>query len=356
MPPLLLPKTEAQGWVAPMAAPTPAPAPKPAAQNQLYWVGSDGNVWFRDSTGKVSNQGTPIDLMDNGFNSSMFSAEATRINDPNPGRVSTTDMTYGSSGGSSAPTYKDTTAARNATQVSIDSLGTVLNNALTGADGEYNSVIDAYNSEDAENLTKYKGDVEKNEISRDEGTQASLLSAARGSRGLYSTLASLGALGGTGRTLANRAISTEANAELGEGEKSFETNVSNLFNSRSALEKQEKQRRLDAEKIKTDAKQSAEFDYYKGNQDLAKEMAGLWTDAGNTAEAGNWLNRSSTYTPEMAKRTKVTPGQYAKTPLAYSAPEMSKYLGGQSSTAVNVAANSPINGALYTSTKKRDEL
>jgi hypothetical protein len=253
-------------------------------------------------------------------------------------------------------TYKDTTASRNATQNSINSLDTILNNALTGAEAEYGSVIGAYDLEDAANLNKYKGDVETNEITRDENTQASLLGAARGSRGLYATLASIGALGGTGRTLANRAIATEANADLGAGEKSFETNASNLFDARSAVEKQEKQRRLDAEKIKTDARQSAEYDYYKGNQDLAKEMAGYWSDAGNMGEAASWIDRSSGYTPELAKRTKVNPGKYATTPLQYSKPELSKYVGGMNSTAVNVAGGNPINGAVYTSTKKREEL
>jgi hypothetical protein len=324
------------------------------ANNQVYWVGQDGNVWFKDNTGKVTNQGKAINLQDNGFDSQMLSAEATRINDPNP--IANPDPTLRATDNGGGNTYKDTGAARNATQVSIDSLGTILNNALAGADGEYSSVIDAYNTEDAANKAKYEGDVQKNEINRDESTQASLLGAARGSRGLYATLASLGALNGTGRTLANRAVATEANADLGAGQKSFETNVSNLFDARSILSKQEEQRRKDAEKIRADAKQNAEYDYYKGNQDLSKEMAGLWTDAGNTGEAGNWLNRSSTYTPEMAKRTKVNVGQYAKTPLAYSAPELNKYLGGMSNMAVNVAGGNPINGAIYTSTKKRDEL
>ena len=327
--------------------------------NQVYWVGQDGNIWFQEPGGKTRNAGKALNLGDNGFDAQFLSAEATRINDPNPiANPVQTDLsatTGGGGGGGSAPTYKDTTAARNATQVSLDSLGTIRNNALTGADAEWKSVIDAYSAEDAENLTRYKGDVEDNEITRDGNTQASLLGAARGSRGLYATLASLGALGGTGKMLANRAIATEANADLGEGEKSFKTNAETLFDARSVLEKQEKQRRLDADKIRTDSKQNAEYDYLKGNQDLAKEMAGLWSDAGNTGEASNWINRASSYTPELAAKTKVNVGQYAKTPLAYSKPELGKYLGGMNSTSVNVAGGSPVNGALYTSTSKKDK-
>lgn len=342
-----------------MALTVQSSRPVGSRDGQVFWTGQDGNVWLRAADGTTSNMGSPQQAQSWNY----ILNGATEIGDPNPGNVQTAPTGGGDNGlystaaaGPAAPTYKDTTAARNATDVSINSLDTIFNNALTGADEEYTGVTGAYDVEDAANLTRYKGDVEKNEITRDGNTQASLLGAARGSRGLYATLASLGALNGTGRQVANRAVATEANADLGAGEKSFETNVESLFNTRSEVEKKEKQRRLDAEKTWKDTKQSAEFDYLKGNQDLSREMASLWTDAGNFGEANNWTNRASTYTPRMAEKTKVNPAKYAKDPLAYSTPEMANYLAGQSSTAVNVAGGSPINGALYTSTKKRDEL
>jgi hypothetical protein len=356
MPPLLqTAKSNAlttPSWQVPLAAPAPAAPAQSVTPGQVYWVGSDGNVWLKAADGSTKNVGAPTNLMDNGFDAGLFSAQATRIADPNPGGGAT-DLRATGTGGT---TYKDTTASRNATQTSIDSLGTILNNALTNADTEHTNILDAYNTEDTANLEKYKGDVQKNEISRDSNTQASLLAAARGSRGLYATLASLGALGGTGRTLANRAISTEANADLGAGQKSFDTNVSSLFDARSALDQQEKQRKLDAEQTWKDARNNAEYDNLSENQKLSKEMAGYWSDAGNTGEASNWINRASTFTPQLAAKTKKAPTEYAKKSLAYSAPEMNKYLGGMNSTAVNVASGNPINGAIYTSTKKRDEL
>lgn len=319
---------------------------------QVYWRGADGNIYLKGAGGNgaaVTNMGANAPVWDYGLNG------AVQIDDPGGGGGGGGPTLQATGSGSSAPTYKDTSAQRNATNVSLGSLDTILNNSLSGADAEYGSVRDAYDIEDADNLTKYKGDVEKNEITRDGNTQASLLSAARGSRGLYATLASLGALGGTGRTLANRAISTEANADLGAGEKSFETNVENLFDARSTVEKQEKQRRLDAEKVWKDTRQNAENDYYTNKQRLSNEMAGHWQDAGNFGEANNWTNAASAYTPEIAARTKVNPSQYAKNPLAYKAPELAKYLGGMNSTAVDVAGGNPINGALYTTTTPRKD-
>jgi hypothetical protein len=320
---------------------------------QIFWRGADGNVYLKGAGGDgaaVTNVGSGAPTWDYILNG------AVEIADPgNPGAQTGTTNLTGGGGGGTAPTYKDTTAARNATQTSLDSVDTIFNNAIAGADTDYTNITNQYNTEDAANLAKYKGDVEGNEINRDGNTQAALRTAAQGSRGLYATLASLGALNGTGRTLANRAVATEANTDLGEGEKSFKTNVEALFDARGEVEKKEKQRRLDAEQTWKDAKNNAEYDRLESNQKLSKEMAGLWADAGNFGEANNWTNRSATYTPQMAAKTRKAPTQYATTPLEYGAPALSKYLGGMNTTAVNVAGGSPINGALYTSTKKRDE-
>lgn len=337
------------------APPSPQGQIQGPGMNGSYWIGQDGNVWYASSSG-TKNMGTPINTSMGGFDAQFGSAQAGSIGDPNVQQQTTqTDFSSGG-GGAAAPTYKDTTAEREGTQLSLDSLGTIRGNALTGADTEYKNVTDAYGIENAENLTKYNKDVESNEITRDGNTQAALRGAAQGSRGLYSTLASIGALGGTGRQLANRAVATEANTDLGAGEKSFETNVESLFDTRGLVEKEEKQRQLDADKILKDTKQGAEYDYLKGNQDLSSQMAKHWTDAGNNGEADNWTRKASAFTPQMAAQTKVNPAQYARKSLKYAAPEMDNYLGGLNSTAVNVASGNPVNGALYTSTRKKDEL
>jgi hypothetical protein len=324
---------------------TAGPAP---AQNGTFWQGADGNVYVADNNGV--NVGGKWDANSQAW---WTGNGYTMQNDPNAPRQAA--AVPGSTNGGTGKTYKDTTASRNATQVSLDNTGTVLTNALAGADADYKATTDAYDINDAENLTKYNNDVQKNEITRDENTQAGLLAAARGSRGLYATLASLGALGGTGSMLANRAIATEANGDLGAGQKSFDTNVSSLFDARSVIDQQEKQRRLDAKKTWQDTRNNAEYDNIAQNQKLSQEMATQWSDAGNEGEAANWVNKASGYTPQLASKTKKAPTEYAKKSLEYTAPALSKYLGGMNSTAVNVAGGNPINGAIYTSTSPRKD-
>lgn len=319
---------------------------------QVFWRGADGNVYVKGAGGNgaaVTNAGANAETWNYILNG------ATEITDPGNGGGGGGTNLQATGNGSSAPTYKDTTASRNATQVSLDNVDTIFNNAITGADTDYTNIKTQYDTEDAANLQKYQGDVEGNEIDRDGNTQAALRTAAQGARGLYATLASLGALGGTGRTLANRAVATEANTDLGEGEKSFKTNVETLFDARGEVEKKEKQRRLDAEQTWKDARNNAEYDKIAQNQKLSQEMAGHWQDAGNFGEADSWTNRASAYTPELAAKTKKAPTQYAKTPLEYGKPALNNYLAGMNTTAVNVAGGNPINGALYTTTKQKDK-
>jgi hypothetical protein len=170
---------------------------------QVFWKGADGNVYVRAGD-NVTNAGSGAQTWNYILNG------ATEIADPNPGNPQQGGQTNltGGGGGGSAPTYKNTDAARAGTQVSMDSVDTIFNNAIQGADTDYTNVTNQYATEDAANLQKYQGDVETNEINRDGNTQAALRTAAQGARGLYATLASLGALGGTGRTLANRSVST----------------------------------------------------------------------------------------------------------------------------------------------------
>lgn len=49
--------------------------------NTVYWIGQDGNVWFKDASG-TRNVGKPINITDGGFDAEMLSAESTQIDDP----------------------------------------------------------------------------------------------------------------------------------------------------------------------------------------------------------------------------------------------------------------------------------
>lgn len=322
-----------------------------------YWKGADGNYYLRASNvNGVVNLGVDPSQNPN-FVNYVNSGQYSQIEDPVAPAAPTNLVPSGGGGGGGGTSYTDTTAARNATQTSIDSLGQILANRLAGANGEYDSIIKAYTQEEALNQAAYDKQVTGNEQTREAARQAALAAAAQGSRGLFATLSSIGALGGTGKVLAGRAVSREANSDIGSADKVFDTNATVLFDTRSKLKQQEEQRRKDAEKIKEDTIKQSKYDAAEQQQKLWKDMADLWTKAGNNTEAANAMAKASAMTPELVANTRPTVTQYATAPLQYSAPALEGYLAGANDMTVKTSSGgTPINGAIYTSTKKREEL
>lgn len=253
--------------------------------------------------------------------------------------------------------FTDTSAARDQTLGSINGLDQILANKLAEAEAEYQKVMQGYNEQDANNQQEYDQNVSTNEGNREAQHQAALLAAAQGGRGLYATLASIGALGGTGKLLANRAVAGEANADLGAADKTFTDNATNLESTFKKLKQQEDQRKLDANSNLEANKQADQYDIADQRQSLWKDMADLWTKAGNNTESANALAKAGSYTNDKVANTRPVVAKYAPADLQFSAPQLKSYLAGANDMTVHAADNAggaPINGAIFTSTKKRD--
>ena len=336
-----------------------------ALDGTVFWIGEDGNVWTK-GPGGVTNQGKALSYDSQGYSSNdgsgltTYGKGLTKIDDPVVAERLAAERAAaaasGGLGGSGGGTqYQDTSAARAGTQVSLDSLDAILNNKLAEARGEYNEIIKAYGAEEESNAATFTKNREANEANREAQQQAGLLAAANGGRGLYSTLASIGALGGTGRLLANRAVANEANLDIGAANKTFDTNATQLYDTYGALKKQEEQRRKDAELTLAKTEQQSRYDTTNTRQQLLKDMADLWGKAGNFGEANRYTGEAAKQTADLVANTRPNVGTYARTPLQYSAPELKNYLAGANDMTVNTAGSQlPINGAIFTSTKKRE--
>lgn len=257
--------------------------------------------------------------------------------------------------------FQDTSGARNATQSALDQLDTILGNKNEEAKGGYDNILEQYLGEETENEAKFVKNREGNESTRGAQNQAALLAAANGGRGLFSTLASIGALGGTGKTLANRAVSNEANIDIGNANKTFDTNATALNDSYGELEKEQDQRRLDAKNTYDKTVKANEYDILDTRQGLYKDMADLWTKAGNNDQANKYLGNVAKLQPKLAETSRPTVPEYAKKQMRFKAPALKNYLAGANDMTVKAApaqagGGGPINGAVYTSTKRRDEL
>lgn len=307
--------------------------------NDYVIIGSDGNIHYTDRANSPSSSST-------GGGGSNTSRNAS---------LAPSDITGGAGGGSQ---YTDTSAARAATQSSIDSLDEILANKLAAAQKRYDTIAKGYDAEDAQNQTQYDQNVTTNEQNREAQHQAALLAAATGQRGLFATLAAIGALGGTGQLLARRAVANEANKDIGDSNKTFDTNATSLFDAFSRLKQQEEQRRRDAEAALASEQEASRYDVASTRQGLLKDLADLFAKAGLNTESADTLGRASALNAELVRNTRPQVASYATTPLNFTPPALKNYLAGANDMTVKVAGNSqsPINGAIYTSTKKRDDL
>lgn len=266
----------------------------------------------------------------------------------------------GGGGGYSAPVYQDTSAARKATQQGIDSLDTTLSSNLQSISDNYARIIQQYNDEATTNKTNYDTQVGSNEQTRENTIQAALLAAAQGGRGLRATLGSIGALNGTGLLLANRAVAAGANTDIGDGNKVFDKNATQLYTAYAQTQQDEKNRRAEAEAAKVNEEKATRAAVAKEKQGLYEKMAGFWTDAGNNGEANRYLGMVGNMSPEIAGYSGTAVAPYTPRSVLFNPGELGSYLAGAKDMTVKTggtaADKAPINSPLYTSSRKREEL
>lgn len=334
----------------------------------VYWVGSNGNTYVKaDGMNGVQDWGSGGIARAKTMGYSVIADPATgrlapEVNagglatgwvDPSGGYVD------GGVAGSAAPQFKDTTAARNATQANIDAVDVGLNNSLAGINSEFERIMRQYAEEKELNTKAYDEQTQQNEQRRSAGTQAGLLAAAQGARGLRGVLASLKALGGTGELLANRAVAQTANADLGENDRTFDANATQLTNAYARTRQDEENRDNEARSARANQEKAARREAAQQRQSLYEKMAGLWTDAGNNAEAANFLGRSGSQARVMADNIPTQAGAYTTRASVFDPGKLASYLAGNNDMTVkagDAGTGSPINSPLYALARKREEV
>lgn len=335
-----------------------------------YWIGQDGNIWLADQHGTRNMGVASADVTrpdETGFYDPWADAgetpirfEASRIADPMVGNVlgSGTSAPRGGGGSASAPQYKDTTALRNATQAGLSALDTAQNNRLSAEDIAYNNLMSRYDTEKSTERGKYTDQVTGNEKALSTGNQAAMLAAAQGGRGLRATLAAMGALGGTGAVLADRAIMDSANKDLGGATENFETNAKTLQTAWGDFEKLDEDRRQEAGNIRNTNRQAVEADILTNRQKLLQDMASYWEQAGNQGEYGNYMGQATALTPEIAARSRSR-AEYTPVQGGFKPGELSNYLAGARDMTVGrqtgAQAGPALNNPLYALSRKREE-
>lgn len=296
----------------------------------VYWVGQNGNVYFK-SGDKVTDAGKLIKDYGNGFDAEFLSAESSRIDDPVAGQA---PAATGSGGSSTKKVLNG--AAVGATQQAIDSLDIELNTGYKNIDDSYDSLIGKYNKERANTETDYNEEKVTNTQNLQRNKQNALSSAAQGLRGLRGVLGSIGALSGDGSKLANQAVTTSANQDIGGATETAATNAQSLDKAWGRFDEEDQDRRREASTAKTNQRTALEGSVAGKRQNYYQKMAELYGDVDNTAAATDWLGRAGGLNNEIASKTAVAATPFSAKAAAFTPGDLDSYLAGAGDMTVKV--------------------
>lgn len=301
----------------------------------VYWVGQDGNIWYKDSGGtrNMGPAGSTVTRPDaTGFYDPWADVQetpirfnATQISDPALASETSSTGAATTSGGASRVVND---AAISNTQKAIDSLGVEQSTGNANIDDNYRSVMGKYDREAGKAEGDYGEQTVTNTKNLTKNKQNALVAAAQGRRGLRGTLASLGALSGTGAELADRAVTTGANQDIGEATDTYTGNAQNLDKAIGNFRDEDKDRRDAAATEQTNQRTALEGSTAAKRQQFYQKMAELFSEGGNTGEAATWLNRAGDLNNEIASKTRVAATPFTERAAAFTPGDLESYLSG----------------------------
>lgn len=308
----------------------------------VWWVGADGNVWTRQGD-TVTNQGKLInDYGQNGFDAERLSAgdvgdvQWELINDPVSRTPTPTTDPSRTSAAAPAPPKVVNQAAVSATQQAIDSLGTEEQVGNQNIDQGLGSLMGRYDLEAGRANEDFNEQTVTNNQNLQRNRQNALVSAAQGRRGLRGTLAAMGALSGTGIDLADRAVTSEANQDLGGAAETAAANVGTLTKAKKRFDEEDTVRRDEARTTAENQRTALRGNIASKRQQMYQKMAEIFEEGGNTAEAGRFLGMAGGLNNEIAANTRVAATPFTAKSAAFTPGTLESYLAGAGDMTVSV--------------------
>lgn len=257
-------------------------------------------------------------------------------------------------GGGVGPSQIEINALMNA----ISQTDTVRDNRNAQAQNDFQKAMDAYSAQNAIDRARHEDQLAQNDSTMTRNRQQSLLSSAQGSRGLSQVLAALGALGGTGSILANRAVAQQANQDLGNAQDVFNANAKSLTDSWVDAEGQQRQREEDARNKLQALRQNNENARLTDQQSIFNQLAGLY-GAGTSGYSQN-IARAAALQPQITQTTNPIDSRFVGANSTYAPAALKNYLAGIGDMSVKTqggggSSNIPINSPLFAVSDKRRE-
>jgi hypothetical protein len=339
-------------YLAPAAAPTSQPAVKPAAVSApakgtpIYWVGADGHVYLKGTGGNTAA------VSDLGLSSNVKQSQiggAYQVDDPNAPKAPAATAT------GTGPVAADKSNDIAQQTAGLGSVDTYLASGNAAVDASLAKLNGTYDTEAGAEKASYDTNTGQNKVNLSKNQQTALVNAAQGRRGLNGTLASIGALNGSGIELATRAVQKGANDDLAGASDSYATNAHALDEADAAFRTQDAERRKAAAdaaataktKVRNTGLQTRQGYYQNLSNDYAAQL-----DKGNAAK---YSDLAASLFPEIAA-TSVPDTAPAYSAATYTAPALSSYLSGantQVQTTPATAATGGIPGLVAGTVRKK---
>lgn len=329
---------------APTNTSTAPPATPKGTTNSVYWVGQDGNTYVKGPNG-VQNYGKASSTSDAGAETALGSVQATRIQDPNPGGVNPNSTNNGTASSGGGTTYQDRTNDLTLQNAGLSAVDATQKAGLDKVSSALNDIAGKYEGDLGTAKTEYGSTSDSNQNDLQANKEVALQNAAQGRRGLYSTLASLGALSGTGLELANNAVQKGANSDLTTAADTFATNQRALDTNYNTYVTNEQRAEQKAKDAAANDEEQVRNDALKSQQTYLSNIANDYQAEGKPDLAAPYVARAAALFPQIAT-TNVPTIDLGYTGAAYTAPTLSQYVGKANNTTVQTTPATP-NGSLF---------
>lgn len=310
--------------------------------NQVAWVGADGNLWWRQGD-QVINAGSAnkYEFTDGGLRALDFSTPlgegagfapgVDRIEDPN----APVPVAQGG-GGATAPNKVLNQAAIDNTNKALASLDDELNVGYGNIDRDYGKVISGYDVERGNTRKDYEEEGVTNTQNLQRNKQNALVSGAQGLRGLRGVLGSIGALSGDGGVLANRAVTSEVNQDIGGATDTAAGNAKTLDKAWNRFDEEDDRRRKEAADAKINNRTALEGEVISKRQNFFQKLAELYGEVEDTGNATRYLNQAGDLNAELAQKRGRVATPITSKAAAFTPGELENYLAGAQDMTVDV--------------------
>ena len=310
-------------------------SPALSQTGSVYWIGGDGNVWFRAADGSTSNMGTASGTM---TTANLTLNGSKQITDPLPGGTTASTNNTTGTGGSGTPAPVLDQASVDATQSGIDSLATTEATGRANIAGGYDSTIGQYDQEAGRAGVDYNENTVTNNQNFQKDTQNAMVAAAQGRRGLRGTLASMGALSGDGEVLADRAVTKGANDDIGEARDTTVANTGQLDKAKKRFDEDDAVRRAKAGTERTNQETALEGSVLSKRQQGLQKLAELFRAGGRSADADRYTGEAASLNEAIASKTAVASTPFTRGAAAFTPGKLAEYLAGAGDMTVDVTA------------------